>query len=209
MKNPTLIDIIKIYTKIKQMIIIAENIDENNRLPLNSVNELRNAFDHLMRVLGKENNIDGFNSIDIELNLQQTIEHIYRAGYDACDIIAINLYEQIDKMLSPYSSDTIVKVMPNYYSEIKPNLEKLYKQIQNEKIKKGIDEDSFASTYFDGYDSLISKVQDVKLEIEHKMSTLEKLQNKDSEIEKQSKRNYYITLFIGIISLAVALLSLN
>ena len=47
-------EIIELYFRVKKLIIEAENVDPEKRIPLNSVNEMRNALDHLMRVLGKK-----------------------------------------------------------------------------------------------------------------------------------------------------------
>jgi hypothetical protein len=194
--SPSLVDIVLIYNKVKALIILAENIDIEKRLPLNTVNELRNALDHLIRFLGKQENVDGFDSINLELNLQQTIEHIYRAGYDACDVIAINLYQQIDDLLEPYNSHIIVTVIPNYYVEIKPKLEKLNKEIRNAKNIKG---KLFSVKYFDNYDNIIVDVLDIKIFLEEKIQSFNEI-----KIE-HDKKDKFITSKNIIIALVTSL----
>ena len=90
--------LVKDYFVVKELIIKAENLEKEKRLPINAINELRNALDHIMRVLAKEFKVyDG--NVNIQQNLIEALEHIYRAGYDACDVIAITLLEEIENLL--------------------------------------------------------------------------------------------------------------
>ena len=42
--------IVSDYFVVKNLIIKAENLDREKRIPINAINELRNALDHIMRV---------------------------------------------------------------------------------------------------------------------------------------------------------------
>lgn len=200
MPSVSLKEIVIVYLKVKELIILAENIDKEKRLPLNSVNELRNAFDHLMRVIGHQEEVDSMKEVDITINMQQITEHIYRAGYDACDVIAINLFENIEQILSPYDSEVIVKVLPNFYQEIYPRLQKLQNEIRKAKTIKGTLEESFSVEYFAEYDNVIQEVFEIKESLESNVLALSKIKK---EHENKSIKNNILNVVIALVSLVI------
>jgi hypothetical protein len=187
-------EIIELYFRVKKLIIEAENVDPEKRIPLNSVNEMRNALDHLMRVWGKKQGL--IENVDVDLNLQQAMEHIYRAGYDACDLIAISLFEAIDGLLRDYSSRAILQVIPDFYQRIYPKLEKLRREIEEAKVIKGTLEESFSPQYFQRYESIVKEVKELKAELEEKVTAIERV---ESELENSNKFQWKVSIVSALL----------
>lgn len=99
-------DLIEFYFVIKQVVIAAERDDKERRLSFSAINELRSALDHIMRAHGV---VHGTSNADAAVsesgltvydyctkNLSKAKGHLYRAGFDAYDIIGINTSLELD-----------------------------------------------------------------------------------------------------------------
>jgi hypothetical protein len=97
-------DLIKFYFEVKELIATAEREEEQQRISISAISELRSAFDHVARahsvlcnvvpqeVIQKTTN---FNADDYcRKNYSKAYAHLYRAGYDAYDCIAISLVDE-------------------------------------------------------------------------------------------------------------------
>jgi hypothetical protein len=116
--------IAQLYEAVKSIILFGEEISPNNYTLPQILKELRDAFDHLMRVVAaktgaKENTEPGY----IETNLDNSFSHVYRCAYDALDWISIVLRSMIQSSLRGYSVSAISAVIPEYYPKIKPRLD--------------------------------------------------------------------------------------
>src|SRR5688572_11625691 len=104
----------ELYVEVKEVIILAENFDDAHEVYLSPLNELRNSFDHIMRCLIYPDKLD--NEFD------EAKEHLYRAGYDAYEVLAINVADAIIKKVEKYNAEVISTVFPTYYTDIRPQL---------------------------------------------------------------------------------------
>lgn len=134
-----LLEIRSLYTDVKEIIILAENLDPDQQVYLAPLNELRNAFDHLMRSL-QENE-------DPEKQFNEAKEHIYRAGYDAYELLNINLAEGIVTSIEKFDTDIISVVFPSYYQDIKPALIEIQVELADTRAHKRTDPDSGIKTF--------------------------------------------------------------
>ena len=75
----------ELYVETKKVMILAENVDKDKDAYLMSLNELRNAFDHFMRILSITD------EKEIEKQFSLIKDHVARAGYDTCEILALSL----------------------------------------------------------------------------------------------------------------------
>ncbi|MBN1574255.1 MAG: hypothetical protein JW984_13740 [Deltaproteobacteria bacterium] len=104
--------------EIKGLVIAAEKFDIKQNLSITAISELRSAFDHLMRADSAKYGIyseeeifeeSGLGIVEYyKTNLDKALAHLFRAGYDAYDIIAIGLIDQIDSMLNEISPKTCI-----------------------------------------------------------------------------------------------------
>jgi len=86
---PGLRAVADLYIQAKALILYSEEVDPESRSNLQVIKELRDAFDHLMRVIvARVGNQTSPGATDPEYcskNIQKAIGHIYRAAFDALD----------------------------------------------------------------------------------------------------------------------------
>jgi hypothetical protein len=117
--------IAKYYDVVKELLIFGEQIDPESRTLTQPINEIRNCFDHLSRVILYKLGIKHVDEPDgyVKTNLEKSYGHVYRAAYDTLDWVALTLKEIIIDELKGFSVNTISHVLPTYYSQIKPRFE--------------------------------------------------------------------------------------
>ena len=127
-----------LYHKVKELIIYAEERDPNKKTFLQPTLELKYAFDHLMRVYAYK---FGFKSADaeyVDINLHKIFGHVYRAGYDSLDYLSIQFRKELLNEAGDFSPETLVKIFPKYYREIKPDFEIADHEISKIRASKDI-----------------------------------------------------------------------
>ena len=188
-----LIDVIRYYAVVKEVILWNEQIDPTNKSDLQVVNELRHSFDHLMRVLASEFEVDkDKDNLYINLNLQKTIGHVTRAGYDTLDWLSLNLKEQIGIEIKGFSLATIKAVYPDYWKD-KEALNKLQIDISEARAKKDVSDLDFHN--FVDYTLRVKEVHKLWSKI---------LSKKTNLIEYESKlKNEKVKKYIGKIALVL------
>jgi len=137
-ETASLKEVISLYITVKDLMIYAEEMDSAKRTFLQPTFELKNAFDHLMRVYAVK---FGFKSADaeyVDVNLHKTFGHVYRAGYDSLDWISIQFRKKLLDEISEFSSETLIKIFPKYYQEIKPDFEIASSEISKIRSRKDI-----------------------------------------------------------------------
>ena len=112
------------------------------------------------------------------------MEHIYRAGYDACDIIAITLLEEIEKLLEPYPVDVILKVWKNFYDKWYPKLEEAKEEIEKAKMIKG-NWNGFDVNYFHSYLEKVEILENLLKELRKRITAIQKAY--EGEIKRQEE----------------------
>jgi len=121
--------IVEVYLIAKEMTLLGEAIDPEQRTQLEIFEGFRHAYDHLMRIFAYR-----FEIADIseeteekytEANISSVHNHVIRAAYDAMDWVAVVIQERMARELEGYSEQTIHTVLPQYYPVIKPRITKL------------------------------------------------------------------------------------
>jgi len=119
--------ITKYYVACKELLIFGEQIDPENRTLVQSINELRNCLDHLIRVISSK--LAPHKTDDdpdyIRTNLDKAYGHVYRAAYDTLDWVSLTLKDRIVDELRGFSLETIQAVLPEYFTKIKPRVEQI------------------------------------------------------------------------------------
>lgn len=126
---------IQLYNDFKELYITCEQVDPKQQAVWQSLNELRNALDHLMRVMDIQFN--GSSSHDAQHEFVRMRGHLRRAFFDICDLLSIHLYNKIINTLEPFAPETIKEAIPNYYTELRPEIEKIQMQISEYRRTKG------------------------------------------------------------------------
>lgn len=192
-----------LYHKVKELIIYAEERDPNKKTFLQPTLELKYAFDHLMRVYAYK---FGFKSADaeyVDINLHKIFGHVYRAGYDSLDYLSIQFRKELLNEAGDFSPETLVKIFPKYYREIKPDFEIADHEISKIRARKDIGDPNA--------DGLIEYVEIVK-RLENHLREFDKIkvslieyENKQKKREKDSHVRESILLIVAAIIGAIAI----
>ncbi len=120
--------------------MLAEEIDTEKRTHFQPINELRHAFDHLMRIFAAKLEINKPEEVEeyTKTNFEKVIGHVYRSVYDSLDWISINLRVKIGTELEGFSTEAIQAVLPDYYSEIRPYVEEANEKISRLRASKDV-----------------------------------------------------------------------
>jgi len=122
-------DIVELYGAVKATVLFGEEISPGNVTLPQILKELRDAFDHFMRVVAAKTNISGESSEEyIEKNLDKVFDHVFRCAYDVLDWVSIILRSRIQNELNKHSASAIAASLPTYYTTIRPRLENIIPQ---------------------------------------------------------------------------------
>jgi len=187
-----------LYDRVKKCIIYAEEFDPKHEFFLAPMNELRSSLDHIFKAAEHDD--------DLDYEINEVKEHLDRAGYDAFELLSINLQDSITKKLFDYSTDTLSQVFPEYYHEIRPKLVEIRSSIaeirKRKKYSKNGSNEAFGS-YFDHVSILMKYNQ----QVENIIPALEEFKQKKlkEEFEKEMlerkiriKERIFNAVIIGI-----------
>ncbi len=193
----------ELYPKVKELILYGEENDPENRTHLQTINELRNAMDHLMRVFAYKFGFKPDESQDYATkHIDKAFGHVYRAGYDALDWVSITLRERIVNELNGISHEAIAKIFPEYYREIKPELERASEEIS--KLRSGKDvagHDAHSNSFnnFEQYVAIIGKLRDYLDKVLNIKPSLIEYDEERKKSEQKSRLFSLLKVIIGTI----------
>jgi hypothetical protein len=126
--------IVEVHGHAKALTLRAEELDPQHEFFFAPVIQQRDAHDHILRAQSAELGLRSFEDTPaledyVTSNLDKALGHEYRAFFDTADWLAILYREKILAALHRYSSESIAAVIPTYYQEIVPKVEKLHREI--------------------------------------------------------------------------------
>jgi hypothetical protein len=133
--------IVTVHNTSKALFIWCEESDIRLNSFLQPNNELKNAWEHAIRAKANELGFtaEPANNADyIEANLDKVLGHEYRAFFDICDWLSVNLRKRIIDYLGPYDNEAINAVIPTYYTDIRPKYERFCSEIAKLRATKDI-----------------------------------------------------------------------
>ncbi|GAB6012403.1 hypothetical protein [Viscerimonas tarda] len=205
-----------LYIRSREAIAFLENYDREKKSYLGPHNELRNAFDHVMRMIEKRDDSAGSHE-----EFRGAESHLLRAGYDAYELICIIHIDYIKNVLGEYSSDEINGGFPEYYKSIRPqifDIEKATAKIReikrqerdfDTKVKDSVLGSDTYEYYFEAASRLENFVREVDRhipsigEFHQELIKKQEKQQKD-DLERQQKEKKW--KLVNIIGWAIALL---
>ena len=104
-------ELFSLYDKVRQSVILLENFNEEQKMYIAPINQLRSALDHIFKAI---NICDDFEQCEYEL--REAKEHLDRAGYDTMELLAANIGITIVEKLKRYDTKTITEVFPYYFT---------------------------------------------------------------------------------------------
>ncbi|NLM30260.1 MAG: hypothetical protein GX216_07550 [Methanomicrobiales archaeon] len=194
------------YGILKDLAFYAEELTTESFLP--PINELRDAFDHLMRTYAAQFGLHDGDGDYIRENLDATFRHVYRALFDYFDYIRIYQKDYIYQKLDGISHQTIINLFPEYYREILPEIESCLEDIPRYKASKDIGKPDIemVTQYHTkvlklrSYCAEINKMAPVLIEAENRLRLEEEeRERKESELRKVEAWKYLLFTIIGTI----------
>lgn len=187
-------EIKELYIEVKEAIILAENFDPSSEVYLSPLNELRNTLDHILRSLIYADKMDN--------ELDEAKEHLYRAGYDAYEVLAINVGAEIIKTVERYEADVISTVFPTYYTEVRPLLIDAKLELADTRAHKRLNPISGTKSFTPYKEKISNLIKQLKICNEHIPSLLslkEKIKNEEKKAVKKDRRKFWINILTGLI----------
>lgn len=139
-----------LYDKVRLAIVLTESLDEEHKMYIAPINQMRCALDHVFTGISNVANEE-----KSTYELKEVQEHLTRAGYDALELLTIILGNQIVKSLRKYDTDVISSVFPIYYQQIKPQLIECKKQISILRTEKTVNSEKSFLAYFEQIQKMI------------------------------------------------------
>lgn len=189
-----------LYLFVKELLIYNEIIDPQSNTFPQILNELRNAYDHLNRVLCAKFEVAGKTDEGeyIVHNLDKVLGHVYRACYDCLDWLTINVREDVLKELEPFSHEAINNVLPDYYTKIRPSLAEYDRKIAEFRNEKDIAHMNAAD--LDEYAQILKELTETRHKIIESVGSL-------IDYDKRRTRDKIIWIVIpGVIGVVIGYL---
>jgi hypothetical protein len=180
-------EIKELYIEVKEAIILAENFDPSNDVLLSPLTEIRNSLDHIMRSLIYTDKVD--------IELDEAKEHLYRAGYDAYEVLAINVAQTIVKIIEEYEVEIISSVFPKYYSEIKPNLVDIQVELGEARAHKRLNPDTGTKSFTPYKEKISTLIKQLKACQGHVPS----LQSEKRKKRSKDRKALFIAISTGVL----------
>jgi len=192
--------IVLVYKYTKEYTLKAEelNIDKNAFLP--SFSELRSAFDHVARTKNRELECKTLSEEDekyINDNLEKALGHVYRAFFDTADWLATVLKSKTTEIINRYSSNTVRKVIPGYYSETEPKFEEWSLKIAGYRNNKDIS--SIVIGEIEQYSSIVEQLLEFYIGLQKCIPSLEKIHIEERKKEKRKIALNIASIIFGIV----------
>lgn len=135
------------YNRANEVVIKAESMDSISRGYLQPLHELRYSLSHFMRGLEAEeegknkDNDDDKEKIQalIKKSIDSAIGHLQRTYSDSIEWILVSVKEEYVSTLKKYTNDQIQRAFPEYYTEIRPDIERITGVVNTYKINKSIE----------------------------------------------------------------------
>lgn len=190
-------ELYKLYDEVKNVVLLAEYENKEKKFIITSVNELRNSLDHIMRSV--------VDPAKMERHFDKAKGHIYRAGYDAYEIIAITKLNDILKVREQFSYEAIIEAYPEYHTKIVPATELAKKTLVNarshKEIDKKVDRASKEKEFFDEFESVVKTLIEIVDDLNLHLSGIKEAQDNLKKRKRNKTIMYIIGIFISILLL--------
>ncbi len=165
--------LIELYFDVKRLIVIAEKEDGEQRLSSSAIAELRSAFDHIMRahqiIYGVIDSSDvqsntGYDEYKYcKENLSKAKGHVYRAGYDAYDVISIFSLDNIKGILQNHSIDIVIACIQDAPKSIFHKLDEAKKLCTEAKTCKDVVSASQEKLQYETYERAVKELKKIEI----------------------------------------------
>lgn len=198
-------EIFNLYNTIKWLYALCEEVDPELNTNLQPLNEFRASLDHLMRIVAIEN-LEEYKDRDAVDEAKKLKSHLRRAFFDICDMISIHYRNKIIDILQNYNVEEIQSALPNYYSQVRPRIEKISEEISSMRTDKRFNGDKEEETAVEDYPKVIEELQGYYYEICGALPSLIEIRQKNVASEKEKEKKEFMTKwFFPIVSIVAGI----
>jgi hypothetical protein len=123
------------YLLTKEVIIFLEKYNRGNNSYLGPHNEVRNAYDHVMKMV-----ISRGNTSEMEQQYIGAKSHLLRAGYDAYELLCSNCIAYINDTIKHFKPSDIKNGFPEYYSNgMRANIIEIQKELTGYRMRHPVE----------------------------------------------------------------------
>jgi len=198
----------ELYLVVKELILYFEEVNPEQKSDIQPINELRNAFDHMMRVSAvalEVNPYEGDSQKYILTHIDKAFGHVYRAGYDTVDFLALTIKAIISDELDGFSVEAISKALPEYYSTIKPEIEQINLKIANYRAEKDVAQDD--AEHLIEYIETVTKLCEYREQVSRALPSISEIEEKrKNESKIRTRQDWIKRIIIGIILIIIGML---
>jgi len=192
-------ELANLYVQAKMLIIYVEEADPDARSNIQIIKELRDAFDHVMRVIVAHTEPSKARDSDYgEKNLHKAIGHLYRATFDALDGTTLSLREKIVDLLSPYSTSVILEVIPEYWDS-RVKLEELTSKVAENRAKKDV-----GDNVGEVLDTYMEDVENLKAFYNRALNSMSAIEECTANQKRDKFWHWTTTFLISVLSAAIS-----
>jgi hypothetical protein len=191
-----------LYSKANGAIILLENFNVSQDAYIGPHNEQRNALNHIMRMVRQKDDSPSY-----EKEFDAAKAHLWRAGYDAYELICIDQIDYITRILGDKYSTTDVRIgLPDYFERIRPSVESIKTEIATIRSQKkngkinGVD---VFEAYFELADKLINYVKEITVRIPIIDACYTERITNEREQKTKSRRNFILGVVINVVVAAL------
>lgn len=161
---PELEDVVKVYAKVKRLVLDAEQSDPEQKSNIAIIKEQSCALDHLMRYLGDACSEPQPEGAHQDGNLRAARSHLIRVGFDSLDDLGISLKLRINKAISGHTNEAISAVIPKYFSEYVAKIIDIDRRVVKSRADKDVG--SFRTEDLNDYAQTIEDFKAIAMEID-------------------------------------------
>jgi hypothetical protein len=200
------IQLIQLHQCSKEIFLRAEETDSSFKSFIQPGQELKHAYEHIIRAQAANLKINNAGEQYAYDNLHKALGHEYRAFFDAADWLSISIRDKIIQSMAPYSNSCINSVFPEYYHDIRPRIERVSKEIAKIRVAKDISRNNDILSEVGKYQNEINTLLDFVEEIPRQIPALEEFKSKELSEEtridvKTAKWNYLNWIYTAIIAI--------
>jgi hypothetical protein len=196
-------EVVRLYRYAKTMKIEAETFGDKGRVNLSD--ELSKAFDHFIRAVEYEKLKE---TSFAKGSIGKIKCHLVRCGYDASEIYILGRLDYIVNNLKGYNVEDIKEVIPNYFSEIVPESDRIKRILAEAKINK---DENVGIKDVNGFGDIVKSSKILYETVRDKINAISDLDKrrkaKEEEaknIEKKDKKfKNWTCIFIPIASIVI------
>jgi hypothetical protein len=213
--------ILEFYPQIKRLVCLCEKVDLQQRANLSPIAEMRSALDHIMRAHSRlygissqfedEPNDEPSDESRYEYcrkHLDKARGHLYRAGYDAYDVISMTLLDDIYAMENSVSKDAFYTVIPDG-SELLKKADKAKEWFTAAKSERDIEiSTKEQGTQFEEYENANIELAEIRNTISSYMRQLIEFDSNKAKKDRKQTIINISSISIGILGLIAAIVAL-